>query len=531
MTGIDTFQDQIYNPLMRIMKWIFGKSKFLHKYIGLFIILFLIWSAGSGIILNHPDLVSNLAVPGWMVPSQYKTKNWNRSSLVELLFLKSDPGTGFIGGKKGVWKTSDGGRTFKRMSDGFTGSLYYGKVNDLFLSEEPGRVPELYAAAFGGLWVCDIENEKWKKIFPENGHKEVKKILKINKRLIIFTPSEVWETHIGNISFPFRRIELKREGEEKVKSISLVRLFFDLHGGHVWGLPGRIVFDLVGLLIIFISVSAFYIWFFPKKKGKKYQRRDNNRSSFNFFYKYHLKIGIWIAAILILIGITAFFMRPPFLALIARGDVSVSVYPGPFPDNLWDKKIHSSLHLKKKKIILIETTDGIWEGDDSLKTAFRKIRIPILVFVMGATVFEEYPEGGFIVGSFNGLYHIPENGPATDLYSGKKVRFVSPVRPAARMISGFFRTPDGEEFITAFEQGVIPLKGAALNGRFKLPKEIEKDNRMPLWNYMFELHNGRIFKDLIGGWYIIIIPLGSFLFILITLTGIFDWIYTRFRKK
>ncbi|MCK5219995.1 MAG: hypothetical protein KAR14_00310, partial [Candidatus Aminicenantes bacterium] len=231
-----------------------------------------------------------------------------------------------------------------------------------------------------------------------------------------------------------------------------------------------------------------------------------------------------------LIGVTAFFMRPPFLAVIARGDIDVSLYPGPFPDNPWDKKIHSALYLKDKAKVLIEAEDGIWEGDETMTGEFRKTRIPILVFVMGATVFEEYPAGGFIVGSFNGLFHIPGDGRAIDIVSGKMVRFVSPVRPADKMISGYFRTPEGEEFITAFKQGIVPVKGSEMNGRFELPEEIRNDNRLPLWNYMFELHNGRLFRDLIGEWYILIIPLGSFLFILITLTGIFDWIYTRFRK-
>ncbi len=223
-------------------------------------------------------------------------------------------------------------------------------------------------------------------------------------------------------------------------------------------------------------------------------------------------------------------MRPPFLALIARGDIGVAFYPGNFPDNPWDKKIHSALHLKAKKQVMIEATDGIWAGDENLKGEFVKTRIPILVFVMGATVFEEYPAGGYIIGSFNGLYHIPGNRMAIDMVSGKMVRFVSPVKPADKMISGYFRTPDGEEFITAFQQGVIPLKGAELKGRFSQPLELTEDNRLPLWNYMFELHNGRLFKGLIGNWYILIIPIGSFLFILITLTGIYDWIYTRFRK-
>lgn len=54
---------------------------------------------------------------------------------------------------------------------------------------------------------------------------------------------------------------------------------------------------------------------------------------------------------------------------------------------------------------------------------------------------------------------------------------------------------------------------------------------MPLWNYLFEIHNGRFFKDLVGDWYLLIIPLGSLLFILITLSGVYDWLYLRVLRK
>ena len=518
---------RLYNQRMALFRWIFGKSKWLHKYIGLVIILFQIWSAVSGIILNHPDLVSGISVPGWMVPSQYRTENWNRSSLIKMVFLQSDPDTGFVGGKKGVWKTVDGGKTFTKMAAGFTPSLYYGKVNDIHLVEAEGREPLLYAAAFGGLWECDPAIGKWTKAFPAGGNTDIKRIIRIDSRLIIFTPSEAWSTDLGGDRTVFSRIALKREGETKAGKVSLVRLFFDLHGGHAWGTAGRLLFDLVGLLIIFLSISSFYIWYFPKNRNRK---KGARRPAFNFFYKYHLKLGIWVSAVLLLIGVTAFFMRPPFLAVIARGNIDSSFYPGPFPDNPWDKKIHNAVHLKEKKKVVIESADGIWEGDDSMTGGFRKIRLPVPVFVMGATVLEEYPEGGIIVGSFNGLFHIHGKGPAIDLLSGNPVRFVSPVRPADRMIAGYFRTPDGGSFISAFEQGLIPLGGSDLNGRFEMPEELKNDRRLPLWNYMFELHNGRIFKDLTGNWYILIIPLGSFLFVLIIITGIYDWLFTRFRK-
>lgn len=515
---------------MKVLKWLFLKSKWIHQYIGLFLILFLIWSALSGIILNHPDLFSGISVPGWMVPAQYNTENWNRSSLVELLFLKSDPSTGFAGGKKGVWKTVDGGRTFSRMSEGYSESLYYGKVNDLLLVEEPGNSPQLFAATFGGLWVSDPLQGKWEKVFPPEGHREVKKILKIGNRLVLFTDSSAWSSDGFSRPYRFAENPLKREGETRAERVSLVRLFFDLHGGHAWGLAGRVLFDLMGLLIVFLSLSAFYIWYYPKKWKRRKPDAPGGRKAYGFFYRYHLKLGIWAAVIFLLIGVTAFFMRPPFLAVIAMGDVDRAVYPGAFPDNPWDGKIHNALYLEEKGEVLIEASDGVWAGGSSLNDEFRKTRLPVLVFVMGATVFEADPAGGVLLGSFNGLFHLPGDGRAVDKLSGKTVRFVSPVRPADQMIAGYFRTPAGEEFITAFDQGIIPLNGAPLNGRFSQPPELSRDRRLPLWNYMFELHNGRIFKDLIGGAYILVIPLGAFLFILITLTGIYDWMYTRFKK-
>ncbi len=511
------------------MKWIFNKSKWIHKYIGLFLLLFLLWSASSGIILNHPELVSDIKVPSLLVPNQYRTENWNRSSLVEFIFMKGDNKKGFVGGKKGVWKTSDGGITFEKMSEGYTGSLYYGKVNDLLLYEKGDGVNRLFAASFGGLWMCDLADEKWEKIFPENGNIEIKKILKINDRLVVFTESDGFEASIGDNRYNFHKLDIKKDGEEKTKKVSLVRLFFDLHGGHAWGLAGKLLFDLTGLLIIFLSISAFYIWYFPKKwKKKKLKSSDR---SFNFFHKYHLKLGIWAAIVLLLIGVTAFFLRPPFLVAIARGNIDVSMYPGSFPENPWDGKIHNALALNNKNEILLETTDGMWKGRDDFSGKFQKVRIPILVFVMGATVLEEHPQGGLIVGSFNGLFHVPDKGRAVDMLTNKPAGWVSPVRPAETMITGYFKTPDGGEFVTGFEKGIIPLKGSELKGRFKLPKELREDKSIPLWNYMFEIHNGRIFRDLIGEWYLLIIPLGSFLFILITVTGIFDWIYTWFRRK
>jgi hypothetical protein len=226
-------------------------------------------------------------------------------------------------------------------------------------------------------------------------------------------------------------------------------------------------------------------------------------------------------------------MRPPPLALIATGSVNDFWYPGSLPHNPWDEKIQNALFDSVTNRIIIEATDGFWTGPVSLSRPFHRIDFPAPVFVMGATVFEPYGKGGFLVGSFNGLFHWKRStGNVIDMLTGSKLsEDVSPVMPADSMVTGYFKTPGGDEFITTHEQGLLPL-GNAPAARFKMPEQMRSNYRMPLWNFMFEIHNGRIFKDLIGGIYILIAPLGSVLFLLITVSGVYDWLYLKiFRKK
>ena len=67
------------------------------------------------------------------------------------------------------------------------------------------------------------------------------------------------------------------------KEVTLVDLFFHLHDGRVWGLPGRLLFDVVGLIIFILSISAFNTWYFPKmlkrKREKKIKLRNVEKKS------------------------------------------------------------------------------------------------------------------------------------------------------------------------------------------------------------------------------------------------------------
>lgn len=63
--------------------------------------------------------------------------------------------------------------------------------------------------------------------------------------------------------------------------------------------------------------------------------------------------------------------------------------------------------------------------------------------------------------------------------------------------------------------------------KFEMPDHILKSAEMPLWTFLFELHNGRMFQGIFGKYTILFIPVTSLLFIMLVVTGIFDWFYKK----
>lgn len=518
------------------MKRLFKTSKWFHKYLGLALILFLMWESVSGIMMNHPELISDFSVPRWAVPEHYHVKNWSRSSLIKMIYSERDSVRAFACGKVGVWETKDGGKTFHSYMNDFPTSPFYKKTNDIFLlnyeSEE-----YIFAATDGGLYISDLTTNNWTKIKLSSEKEKVKKILKIKNRIKIVTESNFYESELSLLSprkLLFTKTELAKDNDEQV--VTLVELFFHLHDGRILGLPGKLLFDLVGVIIFFLSISAFYAWYFPKrlkrKRNKKILLKKSEKKAFKFLFKYHLKLGIWAAAIMLIVAGTAFFMRPPMLAVIATGTIPAKWYPGFLPDNPWHEKIHTALYDPIDDKIILETTEGLYQANNESLLNFQKTKLNSPIFVMGPTVFDTLGHGGYLIGSFNGLFHLERStGKPIDILTGEEAENISNVRPAEKMITGYFKTPQGEEFITAHEKGLLPIGNSKLNNRFEMPKEILTECRMPLWNYLFEIHNGRFFKGMLGGLYILLVPIGSLFFFIAIVTGVYDWFVIKNKKK
>lgn len=504
------------------MKWLYRKSRWIHKYIGLFVIIFVIWMSISGILLNHPEMIADISVPKWLTPAQYSFNNWNRSAIIQAQFSQKTPGLAYFAGKAGIWKTENDGDTFAAAMQGMPAADFYRKTYSILLLEDRNA---LLAGTEKGLFWCDLSDEIWHEINLKDGFVPVKKILETEENIIVFSDSEVYISP-GNLKeFKFRKIDLLKEKKEE--DVSLVRLFFDLHSGKIWGLPGQIIWDIAGLIIIFLAISAFYIWFKPRKEKRGLEKKISK----GLFLKYHNKLGIISAVILIFVSFTAIFMRPPLLAIIAGGKVPGFAYPAFEKPGPWHKKIKNALWSQESREIIISDDDGFWVGKDDLSSQFRQTSFNSTVFVMGTTVFEKQSDGNFVIGSFAGLFSENSNGEVIDLLTGKNAEEKSRVRPGEIMVTGYFKNSQGEEYLTAHEQGLVPLRGTgAGSDKYKMPAKIADDYRMPLWNFLFELHNGRIFKDFIGGFYLLLVPLLSILFFLVVVSGTIDWFYYKIKR-
>lgn len=510
-------------------------SKWLHKVLGLGLILFLVWMSLSGVLLNHPDLIAGASVPRWLVPSQYHPHNWNRSGIISAVFPASEPDTAYLAGNLGIFRSRHGRVSARPLHEGLPDSDFYRKTRQLFLLQAPAG-EELLAATAGGLFRRGLTDAAWEQVPLGARREDVRKILSVTDRLVVFTDSAAYVAPLGADRLHFTRHEPERPSE--APRVSLVKLFFDVHDGKVWGLPGRLLFDAAGLVLCYLSLSAFYTWYYPRLLAKRRRRRRPLRRRrpgrwqgrlFRFVHKYHLKLGIWSAGILLVFGLTGFFMRPPMLMLLA-GDVPAAWYPGPLPTNPWEKKIRNALYDSERAELLIQASDGLWRGPADLAGPFTRTQVPVPIFVMGATVLDRQADGTYLIGSFSGLFRFDSStGRAVDLLTGEPADTQQSMRPADTMITGWFATPTGASVIAAHDQGLLDVRGEPTDA-FRMPPAVRHAYRMPLWNYLFELHNGRFFREWVKGGYILIVPLGSLLFVLITLTGVYDWLVPRARR-
>ena len=490
------------------MKFVYRMSKLFHKYLGLTLSLFLLWMGASGILINHPGALKKVELPRDVLPRGYEFDNWNRGSFQDGIILDGHPGAVVVAGGQGLWLSRDHGQTFESFNRGLppekavfclvqdTQGLYAGTKTGVYGLELP---PELWDAS--GL------KPVWK---PMTGleDKGVTSLFFMENTLVAGTDSGLFQWAGEGGFLPLDLPDLPGASA----SVSLAGLLLSIHDGSILGLPGKLVVDLTGLVLVFLSLSGVYVWFLGGRLGAFKGKRRYLRL-FRFCYSRHLKWGIWFSLVLIPITITGFLVRPPFLILLYKHvgpRIDISASPG---ENSWEGQIDKACFFSNS--ILVSTRRGFYQiplDSEGKLGAVEGLNLPIRISGMGTTVLKPLSHREFLVGSFAGMA----------LLDGKLNKVWS-LPPRTRVAGALSHGEQIRGYID-FHKGYTPLNHTP---NFRMPPSLNGGGKTSLWFLMFELHNGRIFSGLLGPHTWMIIPLGGMLCLLTLFTGCFDWAYRK----
>mgnify|MGYP000698830128 CR=1 FL=1 len=519
--------------------------KKLHKWPAIIIAFFAIVFAFSGIIMNHRQLFSSIDVSRNLLPSSYTYKNWNLAAVRGS--LKLDSLNNLIYGNIGIWKSNNDFSSFEDFNQGFPKGIDNRKIYSVVQHKH-----SLFAGTQLGLYKRK-NGEKWQKI-ELNVQDRIADLGLKNDTLLVLTRHYLLKSADGN---NFKVVQLPAPYGYERKA-GLFETFWQLHSGEMFGLPGKLLVDLLGIVTIFLSVTGLLHFFFPKiikrrkKLLKKHKNKDienhplppqggnfviNNAENNNFQslvkmkklnLRWHNVIGYIFVTFLILNTFLGMHLRPPLLIAIATK--KVGIIPGTHMDspNPWFDKLRRVKWDENKNQYIFSTSEGFYFADENLTTDLQSAGSQPPVSVMGCNVLESLGENIYMVGSFSGmfLWNI-NNGKVADFFTQKSYAepegMQSPI--GANMVAGLVQS-DTKSYWFSYNEGVQKLfskDGNPLPQFPKMTEEIRKVSPMSLWNVSLEMHTGRIFENILGMFYILIVPIAGICMLIVLFSGFFIW--------
>jgi hypothetical protein len=495
--------------------------KKIHKWPGLIISFLLLYYAITGIFMNHRSLFSSLDISREILPSEYRYSNWNNSALKGNLIISSD--SILVYGSIGIWVTDSTYREYRSLNTGFKKGTDNRKIFDVH------RAPDgaLYAATHFGLFTYNAEEGRWEKFDLDVNIERFVGIESVGDTLYALNRSYLFKGISDGINTRFERIELKAPMGYK-QEVSLFETMWQIHSGEIFGLPGKLFVDFLGLITLFLSLTGIVYFFFPdwiKRRKRKALPVSNIAGATRWSLKWHNFTGNWLFVFLIILFFSGMFLRPPLLIAIARATIAPIKFTHLDQPNPWYDKLRDILYNAEKEEFLLSTSEGMfYMNREQLQPVPFPVQPP--VSVMGINTFEPYRDGAYLVGSFSGLFlwH-PDYDGIYDLAMGRMYQGTGSGRPVGDFkVTGTIAGTEGRRYLIDYDRGVLPL---GHDHPFpEMPEQVMKASKMSLWTLSLEIHTGRIFNFLLGDFYILLVPLSSITAVLVVLSG-----YLIYRKK
>lgn len=304
-----------------------------HKWVGLFFSFFILMFCFSGIVLNHRTLFSKAEVSRNWMPESYHYKNWNNGIIKGTLRLPD--GKILAYGNAGVWKTDSCFATFADFNRGLAEGIDNRKISNIV------RVAnnDIWCAGLYSIYL--LNHDSWKE-YPIAGNDErISDITQRGDTLVILTRSYLY-TSVSPYD-EFRKTELKTPENYSPKT-SLFRTIWLLHSGELFGTPGKLAVDFLGVVLIVLSATGIIYTLLPPFIRRRHRKRlpvKTQAKALKTSLNWHNKLGTWLIGLTLLLSVTGMCLRPPLMIPFVL--VNTRPVPGSTldSDNPWHDKLRS----------------------------------------------------------------------------------------------------------------------------------------------------------------------------------------------
>ena len=521
-----------------------------HRWFGLVLSVFMLVFCVSGIILNHRQLFAGCEVSRSLMPSAYHIKNFNngiiKGSIKINHRISKTPSDSILAyGYGGVWLTDAEMKTWKDFNKGLPKNVDGRNIRNMVQTKNG----EIWCAAM--MDVYRFDGKEWK-MFPLADNEERIADITLTKdstSIIAMTRSAVYEISgkktdaanekrdaISEKTNVTRKIIGQPEGF--IPEVTLFKTVWNLHSGAFFGLAGRLVVDAIAIVLIILSITGIILFILPYRirRQKRLQARERMMKLGKlmvFNAKWHNKLGYATIILTLWLAITGMCLRPPLMIPLAMNKTTEKVKDG----NVWHDKLRAIRWDAAEGNWLVSTSEGFLRVDEHFcqKPVLLDKKQSPKISPMGVNVFESDGKGGWLIGSFSGMFRWnPEKNLIVDYFTGKANQGKSMIPISNHLVSGYSKDFfNGKEVVFDYSKGAS--LGETENLRNAEPKsfpastpEVLSAIPMSLWNVALELHVGRCYSPLLG-------PLSDlFVFIsglLITLVLLSGYIILKRRKK
>ena len=549
---------------MARLKYNFTWKKY-HRWLGLVLSVFMLVFCVSGIILNHREVFSGCEVSRKWLPASYHIKNFNNGVVKGTVVKKSaahslsseNCDSVLAYGCAGVFLTDSRLSTWQDFNTGLPESIDERNVRHVVKAKDGS----LWCAALRDVYRYDENSHRWKKVeLPGNEERIMDVALaKDSMTVVALTRSRVFTivpfvqygeiVKIGKSSSETYRVESRiipapKKYEPKT---TLFKLVWHLHSGEFFGLPGKLVVDAIALVLIVLSITGILLFILPygirrakKLAAKARMKRLGKQFAWNM--KWHNKIGYVTIVLTLWIAITGMCLRPPLMVPLVLSKLPQAVGED---GNVWQDKLRAIRWDAVQGDWLVSTSEGFLRVDEDFSQAPKMLpddECPKLS-PMGVTVWESDGKGGWIVGSFRGIYRWnPVNhslNQILDYFTGKPSEETSMIPISDNLVCGYSEDfLGGKPLVFDFAKGVEDAKGQAVALCNDEPKKSRNEESMSdlicetapmsLWNVALELHVGRCYSPFLGPLSDLFVFLSGLLITLVLLSG---YIISHRRRK